>query len=89
MFGEVLQKLTHYNIPIVALKGLVLRDFYPDKWMRYMSDFDLLVRESDMSQIDSILKNSGILVGMMILRNHNMNTEFYQNLIFILNWFRH
>lgn len=61
MFGEVLQKLTHYNIPIVALKGLVLRDFYPDKWMRYMSDFDLLVRESDMSQIDSILKKFGYI----------------------------
>ena len=36
------------KIPFIALKGAVIRDFYPEPWMRTSCDIDILVREEDL-----------------------------------------
>ena len=36
------------NIPYILLKGAVIRDFYPEAWMRTSCDLDVLVKEEDL-----------------------------------------
>lgn len=36
------------KIPYVLLKGAVIRDFYPEPWMRTSCDLDVLVKEEDL-----------------------------------------
>ena len=50
LFDRELQKICHVfdkeNIPYVPLKGAVLRQLYPEPWMRTSCDLDILVQES-------------------------------------------
>lgn len=46
-------------IPVIALKGLVLRDLYPRAELRTMSDADILVHKEDIERADKILINLG------------------------------
>jgi len=36
------------KIPYILLKGAVIRDFYPEPWMRTSCDLDVLVKEEDL-----------------------------------------
>ena len=38
------------KIPYVLLKGAVIRDLYPEKWMRTSCDIDILVKERDVER---------------------------------------
>ena len=38
------------QIPFVPLKGSVLRDYYPEPWMRTSCDIDVLVRKQDLER---------------------------------------
>ena len=42
--------LNEAKIPFVPLKGAVLRQYYPEPWMRTSCDIDLLVRENDLER---------------------------------------
>ena len=45
------------RIPFVLLKGLVIRNYYPQPWMRTSSDIDVLVPEEDLQRAqDTIIK---------------------------------
>ncbi len=43
------------RIPFVLLKGAVIRDYYPEPWMRTSCDIDVLVREEDLERATDIL----------------------------------
>lgn len=43
-------------IPYVPLKGSVIRDYYPEPWMRTSSDLDILIRESDLDRACALLE---------------------------------
>lgn len=47
------------NIPVIALKGLVVRDLYPKSELRTMGDADILVHEKDLDKVSSILTGIG------------------------------
>lgn len=47
--------LNEAGIPFVPLKGSVLRQYYPEPWMRTSCDIDLLVREDDLNQAAELL----------------------------------
>ena len=44
-----------HNIPYIPLKGSVIRDFYPEPWMRTSCDIDILVHEEDLDRAVSVL----------------------------------
>lgn len=50
---EVFEKA---KIPFIVLKGSVIRNFYPEPWMRTSCDIDVLIRESDSEKTEEILK---------------------------------
>lgn len=43
------------KIPFVLLKGSVIRDYYPEPWMRTSCDIDILVQESDLKRAIDLL----------------------------------
>ena len=45
-------------IPFIPLKGAVLRDYYPEAWMRTSCDIDILVREEDAEKAAAMLVES-------------------------------
>ena len=49
------EALTRKGIDYVPLKGAVIRDFYPEKWMRSSKDIDILVRPEDKERATKVL----------------------------------
>lgn len=47
--------LEEANIPYIPLKGSVIRDLYPEPWMRTSCDIDVLVHEEDLDRAVSAL----------------------------------
>lgn len=45
--GRIRETLGKANIPYIPLKGSVLREYYPEPWMRTSCDIDILVHTED------------------------------------------
>ncbi len=45
-------------IPFIPLKGSVIREYYPEPWMRTSCDIDILVHETDIERASEILVNA-------------------------------
>lgn len=63
---KVLSGLSDADIPVIVLKGLVIRDLYPHPYLRTMADADLLVRPEDMESAGNVLVEMGYNKGPMI-----------------------
>ena len=64
--STVLNKITEENIPLIVLKGLVVRDFYPQPDQRTMSDADILVHKDNVEKVKNLL----IDMGYIFLEDH-------------------
>ena len=64
--STVLNKITEENIPVIVLKGLVVRDFYPQPDQRSMNDADILVHKDDVEKVKQVL----IDMGYIFLEDH-------------------
>lgn len=47
VYDELVALFEEEKIPFIPLKGSVLRDYYPEGWMRTSCDIDILVHEED------------------------------------------
>ena len=52
---EICNTFEQAKIPFVILKGSVIRNLYPEKWMRTSSDIDVLVKPEDLRRAISAL----------------------------------
>ena len=50
--------LEQAEIPFIPLKGSVLRQYYPEPWMRTSCDIDVLVHEEDLQRVVSYLSDN-------------------------------
>lgn len=57
--ARVLEKFNHENIPVIVLKGLVVRELYPRPDLRTMSDADVLVHEENLNAVSELLISLG------------------------------
>ena len=64
--SNVFSKFNEENIPVIVLKGLVVRDFYPRPEQRSMCDADILVHKKDVEKVKFLL----IEMGYMFLEDH-------------------
>lgn len=62
----VLNKINEADIPVIVLKGLVVRDFYPQPDQRSMCDADILVHTDDVEKVKQILMD----IGYIFLEDH-------------------
>ena len=57
-FEQICSVLEEERIPFVPLKGSVIRNLYPQPWMRTSCDIDVLVKKKDLSlAIGGIVRN--------------------------------
>lgn len=55
VFNDVCSAFEAENIPYIPLKGMVIRDYYPQPWMRTSRDIDILVKKEDISSAVRVL----------------------------------
>lgn len=55
----VLNKFNEASIPVIVLKGLVVRDLYPNPEFRTMGDADILVHEEDLDKTRDLFSALG------------------------------
>lgn len=54
-YQQICQTLEDAKIPFIPLKGSVLREYYPEAWMRTSCDIDILVRPADLDRATQAL----------------------------------
>ena len=58
--GELCQVLESAQIPHIPLKGSILREYYPESWMRTSCDIDILVQERNLEKaINALVQKLG------------------------------
>ena len=59
--SEFLCEFNKQNIPVIVLKGLVIRELYPKPELRTMCDADLIVHKEDLEKVKNLLLNLGYI----------------------------
>lgn len=59
--SQVFSEFEKYNIDVIALKGLVTRNLYPNPDLRTMGDADILVKEIDLDKVRKVLLDMGYI----------------------------
>ena len=62
------------QIPFLPLKGLILRDWYPEPWMRTSSDIDILVKREDLEFAAGIVSDK---LGYQKEKEESHDISFY------------
>jgi len=57
-YSRICEALRRAEIPFIPLKGSVIKDLYPEPWMRTSSDIDILVNEYDLENAIVAIENS-------------------------------
>lgn len=81
--ASILTKFEENNIRTVALKGLVVRNFYPRPEFRTMSDADIVVREDDLGKAIELITDLGYVEKV---RTHVDICYIKRNSIIELHW---
>lgn len=58
-YEQICQTLEAAEIPFIPLKGSILRQYYPEAWMRTSCDIDVLVHEADLDMATQALVSQG------------------------------
>ncbi len=58
-FNDVCNILEKEKIPYIPLKGTVIRDLYPEPWLRSSCDIDILVKHADLSRAVTVITSEG------------------------------
>lgn len=56
--NELCDAFENVQIEFIPLKGSVIRDYYPEPWMRTSCDIDILIHESDLEKAVDVLTNN-------------------------------
>lgn len=84
--ASILEEFNNAGIPIIVLKGLVVRDYYPIPDLRTMCDADVLVHENDLEKVSSLM----ISLGFNQIKekdDHGAHIVFYRgSTIFEVHW---
>ena len=84
--ASVLERFNNAGIPIIVLKGLVVRDYYPIPDLRTMCDADVLVHEEDLEKVSALMISLGF---NQIKENddHGAHIVFYKgSTVFEVHW---
>lgn len=56
---KILNTLEKNNIKTLVVKGILIKDIYPQNYMRQMCDLDILVNSNDFKKASELLKDMG------------------------------
>ncbi|MGN1352903.1 MAG: nucleotidyltransferase family protein [Bacilli bacterium] len=57
--SRILKRFQNEKIDVLVLKGLVIRDLYPNPTLRTMSDADIVVKETDLEKSKELMLDLG------------------------------
>ena len=57
--AKILELFNKNNIPVIVLKGLVIRNYYPMPDLRTMCDADVIIHKEDLEKVRTLLLNEG------------------------------
>lgn len=84
--ASVLERFNNADIPIIVLKGLVVRDYYPIPDLRTMCDADILVHEDDLENVSALMISLGY-TKIKERDDHGAHIVFYKgNSVFEVHW---
>lgn len=55
--GRICELFEKEGIPYILLKGSVIREFYPEPWLRASCDIDILIKEEDLQRAENSFLN--------------------------------
>lgn len=59
--AEILSLFNENNIPVIVLKGLVVREYYPKPDLRTMCDSDVIIHKNDLEKVRKLLLEKGFV----------------------------
>ena len=59
--AEILSLFNENNIPVIVLKGLVVREYYPKPDLRTMCDSDVIIHKNDLERVRKLLLERGFV----------------------------
>ena len=71
---SVLNLFNENNVPVIVLKGLVIRDLYPRPELRTMCDADILVHKEDLDRVRELL----ISIGYTETESSDVHLNFFR-----------
>ena len=84
--AEILEKFNNAGIPLIVLKGLVVRDYYPIPDLRTMCDADVLVHEEDLDKVSALMVSLGFTKSKE-KDDHGAHLVFYKgSTVFEVHW---
>jgi hypothetical protein len=75
--SKVLEAFNKEGIPVISLKGLVLRDLYPQAELRTMGDADILICEEDMDHTRELMLKLGYKEGYLGVKHLHFSHKDY------------
>ncbi len=85
---SICDTLEQMQIPFIPLKGSVLRQYYPEPWMRTSCDIDVLVHKEDLDAAEQVLRETlgytphkGSLYDMSFYSQSGIHIELHFGLI--------
>ncbi len=60
LIDVVTQRLEQAEVDFILLKGAVIRDLYPERWLRTSCDVDVLIKKKDVDKAISVLCNGDV-----------------------------
>ena len=85
--GEICHLLEDSKIRHIPLKGSVIRNYYPEPWMRTSCDIDMLIQEQDLEKALEVLLQNGFryekksLYDVELFSETGVHLELHYNLI--------
>lgn len=58
-FADILEAFENSEIPLLVVKGFIMKDVYPQNYMRQMCDIDLMVKPDNFKNATKIMENMG------------------------------
>ena len=59
--ADILSLFNENNIPVIVLKGLVVREYYPKPDLRTMCDSDVIIHKDDLEKVRKLLLKRGFV----------------------------
>ncbi len=76
--SDLLRTFQQAGLPVIILKGLILRRLYPQPELRTMSDADILVHEYDLEKASALLQSLGYTKGEVSIKHISFYHRYFQ-----------
>lgn len=75
--STIIEAFQEEHIPVIALKGLILRNYYPHPELRTMGDGDLLIHKEDMKRVKKLLRQRGYRLKESTPRHFSFSHKYF------------